>query len=294
MPTLMSRRNCLATGVLSTVAAAGIGLATLAPGDSHSTAAGSTGSQVSATTLPAAELLATSVQADAVATADDKPAPTWAAELLVHPNAKVQPDITPTVAVPAVHAKAQADAEAKARADVKAETDAEAKKEADAKADADAKAQAEADAKAAADAQADAEAQAQAQAEADAKAKAAADAEAQADSPSYANNLDGWIAQARDLLARHGDKVPSAQAIKARALTESSGDPRAENHWDANEALYGGTYGLIQTIKPTFAKWSLPGHEDILNGVDSIVAGVRYANDRYGSFEHVAYGKQGY
>ncbi|WP_052434356.1 transglycosylase SLT domain-containing protein [Streptacidiphilus melanogenes] len=111
---------------------------------------------------------------------------------------------------------------------------------------------------------------------------------------SYPNNLDGWIAQARDILRAHGDKVPSAASIRARAMTESSGNPRAENHWDSNQALYGGTYGLIQTIKPTFAEWSLPGHKDILNPVDSIIAGVRYANDRYGSFETIAYGKQGY
>lgn len=113
-------------------------------------------------------------------------------------------------------------------------------------------------------------------------------------SVSHANNLDGWIAQARAILAADGDRVPSAQSIKSRALTESSGNPRAENHWDANQALYGGTYGLLQTIKPTFNQWSLPGHKDILNPVDSIIAGVRYANARYGSFEAVAYGTQGY
>lgn len=90
------------------------------------------------------------------------------------------------------------------------------------------------------------------------------------------------------------DKVPSAAAIHARALTESSGDPRAENHWDGNESRYGGTYGLLQMIRPTFAQWCVPGHKDILNPVDSIVAGVRYANDRYGSFEKIAYTKAGY
>ncbi|RAG87109.1 hypothetical protein DN069_03065 [Streptacidiphilus pinicola] len=110
----------------------------------------------------------------------------------------------------------------------------------------------------------------------------------------YPNNLDGWIAEARDILGAHGDKVPSAASIHARALTESSGNPHAENHWDGNQALYGGTFGLIQTIKPTFAQYSLPGHKDIFNPVDNIIAGVRYANDRYGSFETVAYGKQGY
>lgn len=126
------------------------------------------------------------------------------------------------------------------------------------------------------------------------KAAAAAKPAAAPAPKTYADNLDGWIAEARDVLRADGDQVPSAASIAARAMTESSGNPRAENHWDANEALYGGTYGLIQTIKPTFAAWSLPGHRDILDPVDSIIAGVRYANDRYGSFETIAYGKQGY
>jgi len=110
----------------------------------------------------------------------------------------------------------------------------------------------------------------------------------------YPNNLQGWVSEARDTLKANGDRVPSAEAVTTRALTESSGNPHAENHWDGNQGLYGGTYGLLQTIKPTFDRWCLPGHEDILSPVDSIIAGVRYANDRYGSFEHVAYSKQGY
>ena len=110
----------------------------------------------------------------------------------------------------------------------------------------------------------------------------------------YSNNLSGWIAQAQAVLAAHGDHVPSAGAIRARAMTESSGNPLAENHWDSNQRLYGGTYGLLQTIKPTFSTWSLPGHTNIFNPVDSIVAGVRYANHQYGSFDKVAYTKAGY
>ncbi|MFC1403440.1 MULTISPECIES: transglycosylase SLT domain-containing protein [Streptacidiphilus] len=111
---------------------------------------------------------------------------------------------------------------------------------------------------------------------------------------SYPDTLDGWIAEARAVLAANGDHVPSAESIKARAMTESSGNPDAENHWDSNESLYGGTYGLLQTIKPTFAQWALPGHTDIMDPVDSIISGVRYANDRYGSFETIAYTKAGY
>ena len=38
-----------------------------------------------------------------------------------------------------------------------------------------------------------------------------------------------------------------------------------------------------------FAEWALPGHTDIMNPVDSIIAAVRYANDRYGSFDVIAY-----
>ncbi|WP_198035092.1 transglycosylase SLT domain-containing protein [Streptacidiphilus rugosus] len=110
----------------------------------------------------------------------------------------------------------------------------------------------------------------------------------------YPDDLHGWIAHASAILARHGDSVPPAAAVEARAMTESSGNPLAENHWDANQALYGGTYGLMQLIPPTFAEWCLPGHKNILNPVDSIIASVRYANSRYGSFTVIAYGKQGY
>ncbi|WP_051742941.1 LysM peptidoglycan-binding domain-containing protein [Kitasatospora sp. MBT66] len=110
----------------------------------------------------------------------------------------------------------------------------------------------------------------------------------------YSDDLAGWIEQARDILRANGDLVPSAAAIEARAMAESGGNPLAENHWDSNEALYGGTYGLLQTIRPTFDAYSLPGHRNILNPVDSIVAGVRYANATYGSFESIAWNEGGY
>ncbi|MFB7947025.1 LysM peptidoglycan-binding domain-containing protein [Kitasatospora phosalacinea] len=115
-----------------------------------------------------------------------------------------------------------------------------------------------------------------------------------APSTSYSNDLPGWIEEARDILRANGGLVPSAEAIEHRAMVESSGNPLAENHWDSNEALYGGTYGLLQTIRPTFDAYSLPGHRDILNPVDSIIAGVRYANATYGSFESIAWNEGGY
>ncbi len=111
---------------------------------------------------------------------------------------------------------------------------------------------------------------------------------------SYPNDLSGWIAQAQSVLASDGDQVPSAAAITARAMTESSGNPAAQNHWDENQALYGGTYGLMQMIEPTFDTWALPGYTDIMNPVDSIIASVRYANYTYGSFNNIAYTTGGY
>ncbi|MFJ7909016.1 LysM peptidoglycan-binding domain-containing protein [Kitasatospora sp. NPDC096204] len=115
-----------------------------------------------------------------------------------------------------------------------------------------------------------------------------------APSTSYSKDLAGWIEEARDILRANGDLVPSAAAIEHRAMVESGGNPLAENHWDANEALYGGTYGLLQTIRPTFDAYSLPGHRNILAPVDSIIAGVRYANATYGSFESIAWNSGGY
>jgi hypothetical protein len=111
---------------------------------------------------------------------------------------------------------------------------------------------------------------------------------------SYPDDISGWVAQAQSVLAANGAQVPPAAAIEARAMTESSDNPLAQNHWDENQALYGGTYGLMQMIQPTFNQWALPGHTDIMNPVDSIIASVRYANYTYGSFSNIAYGTNGY
>ena len=108
------------------------------------------------------------------------------------------------------------------------------------------------------------------------------------------NDLGSWVAQAQSILAAHGDHVPPAAAIEARAMTESSGNPNAVNNWDSNAAAGTPSEGLMQTIVPTFDTYALPGHTDIWNPVDNIVAAVRYANATYGAFENVAYGTQGY
>ncbi len=51
----------------------------------------------------------------------------------------------------------------------------------------------------------------------------------------YPNNLDGWIRQARAIMAVHG--IPgSYNGIYRNIIRESSGNPNAINLWDSNAA----------------------------------------------------------
>ncbi|WP_101783734.1 transglycosylase SLT domain-containing protein [Nonomuraea indica] len=63
---------------------------------------------------------------------------------------------------------------------------------------------------------------------------------------------------------------------------ESGGNPSAINRWDINAQNGVPSQGLMQTIPPTFNAHSLPGHKQILEPVDNIIAGVLYTYSRYG------------
>lgn len=94
-----------------------------------------------------------------------------------------------------------------------------------------------------------------------------------------------WIQQAMQILEASG--VPASK-INANDIAtiiehESGGNPNAINNWDSNAAAGHPSQGLMQTIPSTFDAYKLPGHDNILNPVDNIVAGVRYAISRYGS-----------
>jgi len=101
--------------------------------------------------------------------------------------------------------------------------------------------------------------------------------------------LDGWIQEAVAVLRAHGYRPDQLdpEAIATIIRHESSGDPDAVNNWDANAARGTPSIGLMQTIAPTFDRWHLPGHGEIRDPVDNIIAGVRYAVDRYGSVSRV-------
>ncbi|MGC5016732.1 WXG100 family type VII secretion target [Streptosporangium sp. DT93] len=98
-----------------------------------------------------------------------------------------------------------------------------------------------------------------------------------------------WIHQAVEILRAQGHPVEKMNVDDIWMIIkhESGGDPRAINLWDSNAAAGHPSKGLMQTIDPTFSRWALPGHRDIYNPVDNIIAGVRYAIERYGSVSNV-------
>ena len=98
-----------------------------------------------------------------------------------------------------------------------------------------------------------------------------------------------WINQATSILRAHGIDASkmNPQDIALIIQHESGGNPNAQNNWDSNAAAGHPSIGLMQTIGPTFDSYKLPGHDNIRNPVDNIIAGVRYAIARYGSISNV-------
>ncbi|MDD7919845.1 transglycosylase SLT domain-containing protein [Actinomycetospora callitridis] len=104
-----------------------------------------------------------------------------------------------------------------------------------------------------------------------------------------AGRVGDWIREALAILTAAGippEKMDPA-AIATIIQRESGGDPDAVNTWDANAERGTPSQGLMQTIGPTFEAYKLPGHDEITDPVDNIIAGVRYAVDRYGSVSAV-------
>lgn len=102
-------------------------------------------------------------------------------------------------------------------------------------------------------------------------------------------NVKEWIEQAKQILIAEG--YPADQlddnAIATIIQHESGGDPNAINNWDSNAAAGHPSKGLMQCIDSTFNRWAVPGHTDIWNPVDNIVAASRYSIATYGSLDKV-------
>ncbi|MEV0675615.1 transglycosylase SLT domain-containing protein [Actinosynnema sp. NPDC050436] len=116
-------------------------------------------------------------------------------------------------------------------------------------------------------------------------AKDAKDAE-EARKPPKQRQVEGWIREAIAILAANGTPIDenSVDEIWTIVQKESNGNPNAVNTWDSNAARGTPSKGLMQCIDPTFQVYKLPGHDDIYNPVDNIIAGVRYTYARYGGF----------
>ncbi|MFI6852335.1 transglycosylase SLT domain-containing protein [Streptomyces sp. NPDC050416] len=109
----------------------------------------------------------------------------------------------------------------------------------------------------------------------------------QASAKTYANNLDGWIREALDIMAQKG--IPgSYDGIYRNVMRESSGNPQAINNWDSNAAKGTPSKGLLQTIDPTFQAYHVDGTSwDPYDPVANITAACNYAAARYGSIDNV-------
>ncbi|MBU6536085.1 transglycosylase SLT domain-containing protein [Streptomyces sp. NPDC057245] len=104
---------------------------------------------------------------------------------------------------------------------------------------------------------------------------------------SYPDNLDGWIREARAVLAKH-DIPGSYDGIHRNIIRESAGDPKAINDWDINAINGVPSKGLLQVIPPTFKAYHVPGTSwDIYDPVANIAAACNYAADKYGTMDNV-------
>lgn len=103
------------------------------------------------------------------------------------------------------------------------------------------------------------------------------------------DQVNQWISQAFTILAQNG--VPASQLDTASAQiiiqNESGGDPTIVNTYDINAQEGHPSIGIMQTIQPTFDAYALPGHTNIDNPVDNIIAATRYAIANYGSLANV-------
>lgn len=99
--------------------------------------------------------------------------------------------------------------------------------------------------------------------------------------PAPPGQINDWILAALQLL---GYPPSYAAGIYHQIMHESHGDPTITqgNIGDINNATGNLARGIMQVTPTTFAQWALPGHTDILNPVDNIAAGSKYAMAKYG------------
>ncbi|MEC0365146.1 phage tail tape measure protein [Bacillus subtilis] len=92
-----------------------------------------------------------------------------------------------------------------------------------------------------------------------------------------------WVAEAVGIAGVPFSWVPGLITI---AMKESGGNPNAINLTDSNARAGHPSRGLMQTIPSTFSSNAFPGHNNILNPVDNILAAINYIKGRYGDISN--------
>lgn len=98
-----------------------------------------------------------------------------------------------------------------------------------------------------------------------------------------------WIAESLTTLYANGFPRHEDDALNLATIiyNESAGDPGSKNLYDSNAAAGMPSFGLMQTIGPTFQAYALPGHTKTSDPHAQIMAGARYAVDVYDSLANV-------
>src|SRR5579885_2139217 len=91
----------------------------------------------------------------------------------------------------------------------------------------------------------------------------------------------------KDALQKTNTPVTNANidAVRQVAQHESTWNQNAVNTWDKNYQEGHPSKGVMQMVQSTFDEYAMPGHKDIYNPLDNMMAAIRDIKSKYGSLE---------